>query len=274
VHGLEQRQQPPPSKESFQVPDFLAIVQPADLHGESALLVETKLVSGQKVTLEIQQDQLDLVGRYANALGLPLLVGVFWEKLRMWTTHTPDQMVHHAKTARIDLDTALRKDLSIVFSDSVMTIGQHWRRRTTYDPNATGFHLRDPHRGYIVEDHLATDGKHFVKLTEVESGIMSKLAPFKVIETTRAHGRRIVMAESQTERATKLSSVLHLLLEDFEAFGDDTQPKVAFDTFTEFKIRASLPTHPGLPDEPTPQVTALFERVFGFTWSAGDRPTG
>jgi hypothetical protein len=267
IHGLDQRQLPSESKTTLQVPDFLAIVQPADIHNESAVLLDTKLASGQKETLELQLSQMDCLQRYAGVLALPLLLAVFWERLHMWTVHTPDQFRTAERHARLSLSHALRNDLAVIFSDSVIPITTTWRRRTTYDPNAEGFHLRHPDRGWIIEDHLATDGKTFVKLSEVESGVLTRLAPFKTLETTIDGPRRTILSENGTERATKLSSVVHLLLEDFDGFGDDTQPDIAFNTFVKFKVDANVATFPGLPEKPTPQVTTLFEHVFGFTWN-------
>src|SRR6476619_1249871 len=49
IHELGQRQLPPASKQFLQVPDYLAIIKPTGIHAESAVLVETKLVSGEKI---------------------------------------------------------------------------------------------------------------------------------------------------------------------------------------------------------------------------------
>ena len=52
VHGLDQWQLPVTSKEEWQVPDYLTFVKTPG-RDASPVLVETKLVSGQKITFEM-----------------------------------------------------------------------------------------------------------------------------------------------------------------------------------------------------------------------------
>ena len=209
---------------------------------------------------------LDALERYAATVGIPLLIAIFWEKLHLWTTHTPDQLTRSAKAAKLDFDTATRGDVSVIFSDTLLVINKAWRRRTTYDPTADGYHLRHPERGFIVADSLATDGKNFVELTEVESGIVNRIMPSKVLETRKDSGRTVVTTESTTESVAKATSVIHLLLEEFEAFGEESAPGRAFDTLARLKTSAAIPIHAYLPQNNTHQVKALFEHTFGISW--------
>ena len=266
IHGLDQWQLPLDSKSEWQVPDHLIFVRPPKREA-SPVLVETKLVSGQKATFEISLSQLELLERYAVVAGMPLVLAIFWQRLHLWTTHTPDQLTRKARVARLAFDDATRSDVSVIFADTLIVISPTWQRRTTYDPNAKGFHVRHPDRGFIVEDYLATDGSTFVKLTEVESGIINKIMRPKTLKVTKNGTRSIVLTASVTDGVAKASSIVHLLLEEFEAFGEESEPARAFGTLARLKRIAHLPIHAYLPTNNTTQVQRLFERTFGFAWS-------
>jgi hypothetical protein len=270
IHALDQWQLPLSSKETWQVPDHLIFVATP---GRSAVpvLVETKLVSGQKVTFEISTSLLDALQRYADTVHMPLLIGVFWEKLHLWTTHTPDQLSRSEKAAKVSLETATHSDVSVIFSDTLLLIDKHWRRRTTFDPSAEGYHLRHPDRGFIVEDHLATDGENFVQLTEVESGIINRIMRSKVTNTEKQPGRSVVTTESTEESVAKATSIIHLLLEELEVFGEEGAPSRAFDTLARLKLSAGIPIRPFLPQNNTQQVQSLFESTFGISWERIER---
>lgn len=154
----------------------------------------------------------------------------------------------------------------MIFSDTLLVVNKTWRRRTTYDPAAEGYHLRHPEHGFIVADALATDGQNFVELTEVESGIINRIMRYKVLETRKDGGRTVVTTESTTESVAKATSIIHLLLEEFEAFGEETAPSRAFDTLARLKTSAAIAIHAYLPQNNTQQVHALLEHTFGISW--------
>ena len=263
VHGLEQWQLPLASKSEWQVPDYLIVVRTPDRE-PTPVLAETKLVSGEKVTFEISLTNLDLLKRYASLVGMPLIIAVFWEKLHLWTTHTPDQLTLTSKVARISFDDAMRNDVSVIFSDTLFVISVDWRRRTTYDPDPKNFHLHDPDRGFIVEDHLAVDGSNFVQLTEVESGIVNRIMRSKVLNVEKNGRQRTVTTASLRDSVAKASSIVHLLLQDFEAFGEEDAPERSLNTLVRLKLNTKMSIQPHLPLKNTPQVKDLFERAFGF----------
>jgi hypothetical protein len=95
----------------------------------------------------------------------------------------------------------------VVFSDTLLLISTDWRRKTTYDPSAVGFHLRHPELGFIVHDHLAVNGKNFVQLSEVESGIINRMMRSKVLDVRRDGIGTTVTSASTTEAVAKASSI-------------------------------------------------------------------
>jgi hypothetical protein len=268
IHGLDQWQLPLASKTEWHVPDYTVFVRTPNREAVP-VLIEVKLASGQKETFEISSTLLETLQRYAETFRLPLLIAIFWQKLHLWTTHTPDQLTRTRKAARIKFDDAIHCDVSVIFSDTLFLISKDWRRRTTYDPDAEGFHLRDSERGFVVEDYLAIDGNNFVELTEVESGIISKIMRPKVIKVERNGKRSVVSVASTRDSVAKASSIVQLLLEQFDAFGEESAPERAFNTLARLKLNAKLPIHPLLPNKVTAEVEALFDHTFGIRLSGG-----
>ena len=154
----------------------------------------------------------------------------------------------------------------MVFSDTLLVISTDWRRRTMYDPSAEGFHLWDPKRGFIVDDFLAVDGANFVQLSEVESGIINKIMRPKVLSVEKNGVRRVVTTACTMDSVAKASSIVQLLLEEFEAFGEEDEPSRAFNTLARLKLNAKIPIQPYIPKGKTPQLALLFERTLGLTW--------
>jgi len=265
IHGLEQRQLPTSSKDEWQVPDHLVFVRTPD-RDASPVLVETKLVSGDKITLEVSLTQMRALEKYGSVFGVPVLFSVFWEKLHLWTTHTPDQFTRVSKFGKLKFDDAIHGDVSVIFSDTLLLIDTKWQRKITFDPTAEGCHLRHPERGFLVDDHLAVDGENFVQLTEVESGIINKIMRYKVVNVEKDGARSTLTVIGTTDSVAKASSIVHLLLEEFEAFGEESEPARAFNTLVRLKLNVGIPIRPYLPPKATPQMRELFLRTFGFSW--------
>lgn len=268
VHPLGQRQRPPESKAEFQVPDYLVIVRAvvprSGGEGEdSAFLIEAKSVAENKQTFSMSAKHLEQLETYATVVQVPLLISVFWRRIQMWTTHSPDQLTVKPNSRSISLDSALRSDVSFLFSDSLLFIKAGWKRTTTYDPHAVGYHVRDPERGFIIRDTLDVGPGVPVELDEVQSGILEVLFRGKILAEEKADPVVVVTRESQIDAASKVTSIVNFLLGRSDWFQEDDKSRIAFDIASHFIVLLGLTHTANLPKALTPGVTAAAERVFG-----------
>ena len=109
IHGLDQQQFPARSKEKYQVPDFLVLVETSALTHQP-LLVEVKRVSREKTTLRLQDSQVLLCQQYASTLKIPLVYAVYWEFLSAWTLNTVDTFEIKSSTRKLSMTTAFEMD--------------------------------------------------------------------------------------------------------------------------------------------------------------------
>ncbi|MHB0972335.1 MAG: hypothetical protein ACYC7A_06705 [Thermoanaerobaculia bacterium] len=268
VHPLGQRQRPPESKAELQVPDYLVIVR-AEVPGsgakyqDSAFLVEAKSVAENKQTFSISAQLLEQLETYAKVIQLPLLISVFWRDIQMWTTHSPDQLSAKRKGRGISLDSALRSDMSFLFSDVLLFVKAGWKRTTTYDPKAVGYHVHDPARGFIIKDVVDVGSGAPVELDEVQSGILEVLFRGRILTEQRTGDFTVVSRESQIDAASKATSIVNFLLARFDWLKEDDKSRIAFDIASHFIVLLGLTHTANLPKALTPGVTAAAERVFG-----------
>lgn len=102
IHGLDQEQSPQSSKTELQVPDHTVFIKTA-MKDRFTVVVDPKLVKGDKRSLEIIPKQREAIERYAHELGVPLLYPIFWAKYQHWTVNSLDQFDCSRKSPRIYL---------------------------------------------------------------------------------------------------------------------------------------------------------------------------
>ena len=54
----------------------------------SSVLVEVKLIDGDKQTYELQKYKYDVLKKYSQQKHEPLLFGLFWRKQKIWTINS------------------------------------------------------------------------------------------------------------------------------------------------------------------------------------------
>lgn len=139
IHKLDQKQTPIASKQLYQVPDLLA-------HFEAAgpVLIEVKSSTSQ--TLSFKPDYHAKLTRYADMLGLPLLIA--WKYHSLWTLVDIRQLRLAKTNFNISYTEALRQNLLGVLAGDVAYrlqsgSGIHLRLNkeelVTTEPNETGY---------------------------------------------------------------------------------------------------------------------------------------
>ena len=128
VHRLDQAQAPPESKDTYRVPDLLAIFHYKGR--QIPVLVEVK--TNEKQRLSWRPDYYQGLSSYAKCLGLPLLIACKWTKFSFWTLCDLSVFDRPETNYRMTFETAMRYslmselagDFSYVFQPGV---GLHFR---------------------------------------------------------------------------------------------------------------------------------------------------
>jgi hypothetical protein len=185
-HGLLQEQYPDESKHTYQVPDFCFLYETADLKVKP-LLVETKSVSGQKLTLKLKRPQITALQTYATTCNIPILIAIFWAQYSLWTLNSIDQFTLTSSTFKISLTDAFANNLSGLLGDYNIIFPSSIYRKTIYDksveyPEAAVHEVHGP----VTKELISRDGVEFLPLEAMESAVIDSLlsmAEIKVSET-------------------------------------------------------------------------------------------
>ena len=130
AHKLDQSQFPPASKSAYRVPDLFAVFEYKDRL--IPVLIEIK---GKRATsFRWRPDYVEGLQRYAELVGVPILLACKWQILGLWTLIGIDQFEQAVKNRKYTLPNALRQnlmgslagDFMIVFKEKV---GLHLRGR-------------------------------------------------------------------------------------------------------------------------------------------------
>ncbi len=117
IHKLEQEQFPSLSKEKYQVPDFLAVLNISNK--DIPVLVEVKKTTDVKIRPFASSYHSKLTN-YANLLQLPLLIAWHIERLNLWCLFDVERMQKKRTAFHIDFDTAMNNNLLGVLFDDVI----------------------------------------------------------------------------------------------------------------------------------------------------------
>ncbi len=117
IHKLEQEQFPSLSKEKYQVPDFIAVL---NVSGKDIpVLVEVKKTKDIKIK-SFSSAYHGKITNYANLLQLPLLIAWHIESFNLWCFFDIRQMQKKRTAFHIDFNTAMNNNLLGVLFDDVI----------------------------------------------------------------------------------------------------------------------------------------------------------
>ncbi|OGO22377.1 MAG: hypothetical protein A2Z28_02385 [Chloroflexi bacterium RBG_16_51_9] len=116
IHKLEQEQFPDLSKEKYQVPDFLTVLNVSNKH--IPVLIEVKKTDDVKTKFTAAYHAR--LTSYAKLLKLPLLIAWHIEKFNMWCLFDVERMQKQKTAFHIDFSTAIKNNLLGVLFDDVI----------------------------------------------------------------------------------------------------------------------------------------------------------
>ena len=178
-----------------------------------SVLVEVKLIDGDKQTYELQKYKYDVLKKYSQQKHEPLLFGLFWRKQKIWTINSIESFSEKSSCYKISFYDAMLNDLSAIFGDYTYIFPMQYYRKSTFtsDPDIkTEFIHSHLKYGRTVSEELSLDLKTFKSLNMLEPPVLDCAFDFKVISGNtlpQANTELIEQCESRP-RMFKLSSLL------------------------------------------------------------------
>lgn len=263
VRPIDARQELEAAAHNSSVPPILALLHTDAISCAMVtwILIETTSVKHEKETLRIPQQHLAALKRYCESASIPLLIAILWQKLQLWTVHTPDHFTHKTSTAKIGIRYALANDLSMIFSDSLVVLESGWIRRTIYNRTKKEPHLTGIGKEDIVAQEVSADvGSTFTRLDEVQSAMLNLIFRGKRIEATEQADVLTIVERNTITTATKLSSLVDFLIHRLE-YGKVDGPAVAYRLALKFREHLQLPLARNLSRSLSPLARQLMQRV-------------
>jgi Holliday junction resolvase len=260
IHGLEQYQFPPLSKEEYQVPDYLCIFEDSK-KDEHPVLVEIKSVKGDKQSLELMKHQVNSLLQYADCVGLPIIIAIYWEKYSFWT-HVPfDVFEEKAKQFKITIENAFKSDISPIFGDVSFILNRALYRKTIYGKSTQEAPMHEKY-GSVFSDTISLDGKDYFNISSIESAIIDALINMKIESESKDNDTIVVIEKSSNNYLIKLSNwvLRHLAIFGVEPNFEyaDMSRRLIIDLMKKLSITMSY----GIPAIDSLVTRNLFEKAF------------
>jgi Holliday junction resolvase len=268
VHGLQQNQFPPLSKEKYQVPDYLCIFENAKKN-EIPVLIEVKSVNGDKKSIEIMKRQINALRSYASCMDLPIIIAIYWEKYGFWT-HVPiDVFEEKTKKYKITMEDAYKSDVSPIFGDVSFIVNQPIYRKTTYG-DANGENPVHEKYGCVLSDSISSDGTNYVDISQIDSAIVDALINMKVESEKKDQGETIVIEKSNNNYVVKLSNWVIRHLGVFRVEPSFKNADISRRLIIELMKKINIPISHGIPAIASSTTNHLYDVAFSGTFVLGN----
>lgn len=225
VHKLDQHQSPPASKALYRVPDLIAVF---DHDGDQlAALVEVKAT--KRDSLSWRANYFEALQRYAQEVGLPLLVAWKWKPFGFWALFELRHFERPERNYKVTFETAMRQNLmGLLAGDFGLAfrggVGLHIKMR-----KADKLHEQKDGKKLVTEWLVQVEDAYFTngdgqRVDLLGPGLWPLLlsAPLQEqshIEETHITQSFVVPAEDEGEWAHR---AMVILLEFFQ--GDESHP--------------------------------------------------
>jgi len=172
IHPLSQEQVPFESKKEFQVPDFMVYIETSK-NESMPLLIEVKGVKKKRSTLSLPQIQFENLANYARVMNIPLLFAIYWQTYHIWTINDMEIFLKKTSCYKLDIDTSIQNDLSVIFGDFTFIVPPHLQRAMTFDKNKQDNNpIKHKEYGGLVEELITWDVKKLYQINSNESMLL------------------------------------------------------------------------------------------------------
>lgn len=186
VVPLGQEQFPEKSKETLQIPDYEITFEAGSEKNVSCILVEVKLVDGDKKTYELQKYKYEVLKEFSTQKKKPLLFALFWKKQSTWTINSIESFAEKSSSYKISYENAFMDDLSAIFGDYTYLFQKQCYRKSVFSNNNnvnTQFFHEHAKYGRTIYEGLSINGENFEQLCMLESPLLDCAFDFKEIFT-------------------------------------------------------------------------------------------
>ncbi len=211
ITPLGQEQLPEKSKEEYQVPDYEIIYEIGSSGNTATVLIETKMIDGDKEKHVLKKAQYVVLKKYAEAKNEKLLIALFWRKHFAWTVVPIEAYEEKSSQYKISFQKALANDLSAIFGDYSYVFSKQLYRKSefTKDTNVKTEYLSQ-HKDYgsTIYESVSLDGKNYLRLENFEAALLDTIFDFKKKEIIRHSALCTTLIEELEPTVCKLSSAM------------------------------------------------------------------
>ena len=209
---LGQEQFPNISKEMYQVHDYEVTFEAGDKDTLRNLLIEVKLIDGDKQTFELPKYKYAVLKEYSDVKRVPLLIAIFWKKNHIWTINSIEAFSEKSSCFKISFENAYLNDLSAIFGDYTYIFPSTWYRKSQYI-NADCKNEEYPYSheiyGKTIYDSLSTDNVQYTKINFLQAAVLDSAFDFKEISHEQIDEKTTLIESScNSPLVYKLSSLL------------------------------------------------------------------
>ncbi len=214
---LGQEQFPENSKETTQTPDYEIIIETGAINNFSKVLVEVKLVDGEKESLKLLKNSYNVLKDYEDKSEHPLLFAIFWKKYMVWTINCIESFREVSSSYKLNIKEALIDDLSCTFGDYTYIFKEKVFRKSLYNQienikTDNYLHTNEKY-GFPNYEGISLNNKDYKKLSSFETAVLD-CGLFRFDTYTSKHiGNDIEIIETFNQNITcKLSRLILLYL--------------------------------------------------------------
>ena len=210
---LGQEQFPESSKETIQIPDYEILFEAGNEIDTATILVEVKLVDGDKQTFELQKYKYEVLYEYSSHKKVTLLFAIFWRKQWVWTINSIESFIEKSSSYKISYERACANDLSAILGDYTYLFRKQCYRKSIFSKNEkadTEFIHRHKEYGKTIYEGLSLDEQKFESLCILEPALLDCAFDFKEISYKNLSNTEIEIIEQfdYLPHVYKLSSLL------------------------------------------------------------------
>ena len=275
VVPLGQEQFPENSKETIQVPDYEIIFEAGNETDTATILVEVKLVDGDKQTFELQKYKYEVLHEYSSHKKVTLLFAMFWRRQWMWTINSIESFIEKSSSYKISYERACANDLSAILGDYTYLFRKQCYRKSIFSKNEkadTEFVHRHEEYGKTIYEGLSLDEQKFESLCMFEPALLDCAFDFKEISYKKLSNTEIEIIEQYDylPYVYKLSSLLLAYLnkmycidKDNMYYKDNILVKRSFDIVDTIRRKCGGEKFYLIPYNVNETSTQLFNLQFG-----------
>lgn len=213
ITPLGQEQLPERSKEEIQVPDFEIMYEAGDSDNIKKVLVEAKLVDGDKKTFKLLKHTYNVLKNYEDNSKIPLLFAIFWRKQMMWTVNSIESFSEKSSSYKISYENACKSDVSAILGDYTYLFRERPFRKSKFSKcNNLKFNYFHGHEkyGHTIYEGISLNGKIYDELCAFETPVLDCAFEFKEINSLSINDFETELTEqlADVKYAYKLSSLM------------------------------------------------------------------